>query len=94
MALLLTEFLDRCGDVAFVEVGDDARLDRFKNQINLSPAESPKSVLTQNLVTHSNALERPLIIDTIFSNGFPVHRLVRPVRATGQTGSIENAAKT
>ena len=34
MALLLAEFLDRCGDVAFVEVDDDAylfygRLDRF-----------------------------------------------------------------
>ena len=34
LALLLAEFLDRCGDVAFVEVDDDAylfygRLDRF-----------------------------------------------------------------
>ena len=26
LALLLAEFLDRCGDVAFVEVSDDAHL--------------------------------------------------------------------
>ena len=52
----------------------------------MSPAESPKSALMQNLVTHSNALERSLIVDTIFTNELPAHRPVRPVMATGQTG--------
>ena len=48
-------------------------------------------LLTQNPVTHSNALERALIVDTIFTNKLPAHR---PVRATDQTDSTENTAKT
>ena len=51
-------------------------------------------MLIQNLVTHSNVLECALIVDTIFTNELPAHRPVRPVRATGQTGSTENVAKT
>ena len=51
-------------------------------------------MLTQNVVTHSNVLERALIVDTIFTNELPPHRPVRPVRATGQTGFTENIVKT
>ena len=51
-------------------------------------------LFTQNLATHSNVLERALIIDTIFTNRLPAHRPVRSVMAIGQTGSTENAAKT